>query len=132
MRWKECLAPGCTQKGTTQMPGRPEGDGFCDRHALQYINCWQAAAITAEEAAQKRADDLKSGDHRNKDDHGERLRCTFDGCWQRTLQPYTDGWAGLSDWAPGIKDGWYCKPHADALEALYESGELEYIQRGAR
>jgi hypothetical protein len=37
----------------------------------------------------------------------------------------------LSDWGPGIERGFYCKPHADALEALCDGGELDYIQSGA-
>jgi hypothetical protein len=62
----------------------------------------------------------------------ERIFCSFCGCWRTTVQPYTDGWSGLAAWGPGIPDGWYCKPHADALEALSDSGELEYIQSKAR
>jgi hypothetical protein len=56
------------------------------------------------------------------------IRCTFAGCHRSTFQPGIDGWAALVRWGPGIEDGWYCKPHADAIEALDESGELDRIQ----
>jgi hypothetical protein len=56
--------------------------------------------------------------------------CTFAGCWQKTSQPFTDGWTNLGPWGPGIPEGWYCKPHAAALEALEESGELDRLISG--
>jgi hypothetical protein len=57
-----------------------------------------------------------------------RARCSFEGCWRTSAQPYTDGWVNLSGWGVGIKDGFYCRPHADAIEAT--GGELKYIQNG--
>jgi len=60
------------------------------------------------------------------------IRCTFAGCWRTTWQPYADGWSGLAAWGPGIENGWYCKAHADAIEALDESGELDRIQAAGR
>jgi len=59
------------------------------------------------------------------------LKCTFDGCNATSEQPYTDGWANLADWRPGVKDGFYCKAHADALEAMLMDGSLGEIQAGA-
>jgi hypothetical protein len=59
-------------------------------------------------------------------------RCAFGGCWRTSAQPYTDGWANLCDWGLGIPDGFYCGPHADAIEALNDSGELDYIQSAAK
>jgi len=55
-------------------------------------------------------------------------RCAYKGCWHRTSQPTLDGWTNLGPWGPGI--GWYCKPHAAALEALEESGELDWLMSG--
>jgi hypothetical protein len=52
------------------------------------------------------------------DDAIQCIKCTFRGCRARTFQPYTDGWANLSAWGPGIPDGWYCGPHADAIERV--------------
>src|SRR5215472_977420 len=59
-----------------------------------------------------------------------KYRCSFEGCHRSTTQhPYLAGWANLGGWGPGIPEGFYCKPHADAIVALDESGEIEYIQR---
>ena len=52
------------------------------------------------------------------DDAIKCIKCTFNGCHARTFQPYTDGWASLAAWGPGILDGWYCGPHADAIERV--------------
>ena len=60
----------------------------------------------------------------------DQVRCTFDGCTAKSDQPFTDGWSSLGDWGPGIKDGLYCKAHADALEAMLEDGSLGEIQGG--
>jgi hypothetical protein len=46
----------------------------------------------------------------------EKIRCTWDGCWRTSSLPYADGWAYLTLWGPAFKDGFYCKPHADAIE----------------
>ncbi len=54
-----------------------------------------------------------------------KIRCTWADCWRTTIQPYSDGWANLSDWGPAVPDGFYCKPHADALEAVLEEGGFE-------
>jgi hypothetical protein len=61
-------------------------------------------------------------------DDNSPIQCAFSGCRQTTWQPYTDGWASLMGWGAGIPDGWYCKPHADAIDALDKSGELDSIQ----
>ena len=59
-------------------------------------------------------------------DGDRRYRCAFPGCHRSTDRyPYVVGWANLCDWGPGIPDGFYCKPHADAIEALNDSGELD-------
>jgi hypothetical protein len=54
-----------------------------------------------------------------------KIRCTYAGCWRTTTQPYSDGWANLSDWGPAVPDGFYCRPHADALEQVLEQGGFE-------
>jgi hypothetical protein len=66
-----------------------------------------------------------------KDDDSAPIRCAFPGCHCSTNRhPYLVGWASLAKWGPGIPDGWYCGPHAAALDAMLESGELEDIQSG--
>jgi hypothetical protein len=52
-------------------------------------------------------------------------RCSWKGCGRTTMQPTLDGWAILSDWGPHVKDGYYCKEHADALEAVLVEGGFE-------
>jgi hypothetical protein len=52
-------------------------------------------------------------------------RCTFEGCYRSTESPGKDEWSYLEDWGPGVRDGFYYKPHADALEELLMSGEIE-------
>jgi hypothetical protein len=65
-------------------------------------------------------------------DETHRYRCTFPGCHRSTgRHPYLVGWCYLACWGPGIKDGFYCGPHGDAIEALSDSSELEHIQYGA-
>jgi hypothetical protein len=61
----------------------------------------------------------------DEDDEGRKARCSWEGCWRTSTQPYTDGWAILMSWGPHVKDGLYCKAHADALEALEMEGALE-------
>jgi hypothetical protein len=56
---------------------------------------------------------------------GRRIRCAWDGCWRHTSQPYTDGWANLVSWGPAVQDGFYCQPHAEALEAVLMDGGFE-------
>jgi hypothetical protein len=51
-----------------------------------------------------------------------KIRCSWEGCWRTTARPYSDGWGYLGDWGPAVKDGWYCKAHADALEKVLEDG----------
>jgi hypothetical protein len=48
----------------------------------------------------------------------KKIRCTWEGCWKTTTQPFTDGWASLDGWPSPIKDGYYCQAHADAIEAV--------------
>ena len=50
--------------------------------------------------------------------------CAFKGCPKTTADPINDGWPYFTGWGPRFADGYYCKPHADALEALHVSGEL--------
>jgi hypothetical protein len=54
-------------------------------------------------------------------------RCRFEGCHRSTDHPHEGGWSFLCDWGPGVKDGFYCPTHGDALEALNLSGELEDV-----
>jgi hypothetical protein len=49
-------------------------------------------------------------------------KCTYEGCRATSEAPATDGWRQLVDW-PGIADGWYCRPHADALEAVIQQDD---------
>jgi hypothetical protein len=62
-----------------------------------------------------------------------RIRCAFEGCHKTTDQANglvpPKGWCFLSDWGPGIADGYYCRAHRDAIEQLEESGELEFLQQ---
>ena len=39
----------------------------------------------------------------------------------------SDGWADLGGWGRGVKDGFYCKAHADALETMLMDGSLYEI-----
>ncbi|PWT93398.1 MAG: hypothetical protein C5B54_01915 [Acidobacteria bacterium] len=56
--------------------------------------------------------------------------CTFKGCKKTSEAPRAkDGWSFLAKWGPGIPDGYYCREHVEALEALLVSGELEEAQR---
>jgi hypothetical protein len=55
--------------------------------------------------------------------------CTFEGCLKSTEQPALEGWASLTAYGPGVRDGRYCAPHGKALEALLLSGELGQAQR---
>jgi len=61
------------------------------------------------------------------DEH--RIWCSFAGCGQSTSQPYADGWSELCEWGPGVKNGFYCRPHAAAVEALVEHDDLERIEQ---
>jgi hypothetical protein len=54
--------------------------------------------------------------------------CTFEGCPKTTENWLDDRWAHLDGWGIGVREGYYCREHADALEALLENGELEEIQ----
>jgi hypothetical protein len=59
----------------------------------------------------------------------DTIRCTFIDhrglrCRATTVQPYSDGWAHLALWGPGIPDGLYCGKCADAIEACL-TDELE-------
>jgi hypothetical protein len=55
--------------------------------------------------------------------------CAFEGCLKSTERPFSEGWASLATWGPGVRDGRYCAPHASVLEALLLSGELGQAQR---
>ena len=59
----------------------------------------------------------------------ERIRCCWEGCWRSSARPMFDG-SYLSSWGPYIQDGWYCKAHADALEAVLVEGGLEDAAAG--
>ena len=54
-----------------------------------------------------------------------RHKCSWYDCRKTSAQPYTDGWSNLSTWGPHIPDGFYCKEHADAIEAIDAEGGLE-------
>ncbi len=52
-------------------------------------------------------------------------RCTF----RSTEDPDKDGWAWI--WISVVdKEGFYCKPHADALDELAKSGQLDAVLSG--
>jgi hypothetical protein len=51
-----------------------------------------------------------------------KIRCSWEGCWRTTARPYSDGWGYLIGWGPPVKDGWHCKAHGDALEAVMDGG----------
>ena len=51
--------------------------------------------------------------------------CTFEGCHRTSERPIASGWVLLTDWGPGIKNGFYCPQHVAALEALHVSGDLD-------
>jgi hypothetical protein len=58
--------------------------------------------------------------------------CAFKVCHKAVEYPEVfmlppDGWAWLSGWGPGVKDGMYCKPHASALEELLMAGGLNDV-----
>ena len=55
----------------------------------------------------------------------DKIRCCWDGCWRTTLRPDTDGWSFLTSWPQPVKDGYYCRAHVDALEALHLEGGFE-------
>jgi hypothetical protein len=61
-----------------------------------------------------------------------KIRCSFDGCAATTDLPFMDGWSDCSfevERSKGLlKEGLYCKAHADALEANLAEGSLEEIQ----
>ena len=60
--------------------------------------------------------------------------CTFKGCPKKTVEFVglpPEGWTYLAGWGPGVPDGMYCQEHADALEELHLSGELEEEQQRA-
>jgi hypothetical protein len=54
----------------------------------------------------------------------QNTRCCWEGCWRSTTRPMFDG-SYLFNWGPHIQDGWYCKAHADAIEAVSDEGGLE-------
>lgn len=63
----------------------------------------------------------------------EKMKCTYDGCHRTHRRVISailldDGWAYLADWGPGVKEGYYCPAHADALSAMLEDGSLAEIQ----
>ena len=58
-------------------------------------------------------------------DNDKKIRCAWDGCWRTTAHPDTDGWAYLCSWGPAVKDGYYCKAHADAIEAVEMEGGFD-------
>jgi hypothetical protein len=42
-------------------------------------------------------------------------KCTWEGCKGTTERPELDGWTHLSKWGDGIRDGFYCPAHRDAI-----------------
>jgi len=59
-------------------------------------------------------------------EHLWRVRCSWEGCWRSTTRHHPDDWSYLFGWGPAVKDGYYCRVHADALEAV----RLDDIERG--
>jgi hypothetical protein len=53
------------------------------------------------------------------------MKCSFDGCYARTERPYADGWSSLTNYGPGIRDGFYCREHAAAIERVLLDGGLD-------
>jgi hypothetical protein len=47
-------------------------------------------------------------------------RCAFEGCWKTSEHLMLDGWGYLSDWGPGVPDGYYCREHKEAIEAIHQ------------
>jgi hypothetical protein len=58
-------------------------------------------------------------------EHLRRVRCSWEGCWRTTAHPFADGWSNLCDWGPPVKDGFYCRAHADASEAVLLDGGFD-------
>jgi hypothetical protein len=52
-------------------------------------------------------------------------KCTSDCCSAKTETPGAGGWRFLFDWGHGIRDGDYCRAHADALEAVLMEGGFD-------
>jgi hypothetical protein len=60
-----------------------------------------------------------------RNDVGQKIRCAWDGCWRTTAHPYADDWAYLCSWPPPVKDGYYCRSHTDAIEAVDMDGGFD-------
>jgi hypothetical protein len=63
-----------------------------------------------------------------------RRRWAFEGCLKffdgpELLLLPPEGWAHVSEWGPGVPDGFYCEFHADVLERLHMSGEQAQLDR---
>ena len=55
--------------------------------------------------------------------------CTFEGCGNTTEKPTLNGWAWLAEWGPGVRDGFYCREHVEALEALLHERKIIGLAR---
>ena len=44
------------------------------------------------------------------------VRCSWEGCGRTTTKPTADGWAYCA-WPPPVLPGFYCRRHADWIEA---------------
>jgi hypothetical protein len=56
----------------------------------------------------------------------KKIRCAWEGCWRSTTRhPFLDDWAYLIGWGPAVKAGYYCKEHADAIEAVEMEGGFD-------
>jgi hypothetical protein len=53
-------------------------------------------------------------------------RFTFEGCPKTSERPFSEGWAELVAWGPGIPDGLYCKEYTAAIEAIEADIGAEY------
>ena len=57
--------------------------------------------------------------------------CTFAGCPNTTEKPKQDLWRWLSNWHPGIPDGYYCPDHAAKIEAaeINDTAAIEIVKQ---
>ena len=51
--------------------------------------------------------------------------CTFKGCDRATMNVNADGWRYLSNCGPTVKDGYYCRDHAEGYRAGWLTIEQE-------
>jgi hypothetical protein len=60
-------------------------------------------------------------------------RCEFEGCNKTSEHPRLQGWSYLTDWGPGVPDGYYCPEHKEAIEAIHhEIAERKRLEKAGR